>query len=426
MQDKPVIVIFTGSYPHKIEAEESFLNPEIKYVSLSFARIIIVPEFIGGNRQSLAPGIEIDESYAENYAKYRLSNRLGREAIAFSFVFRSSLLFQEILKYPLMLFSLRKLKRLLSFIVLAIRVRNWTCNFIKTKNIDLENTIFYTYWFNHISAGIGLTRKMYPRIKIVSRAHNADLYEERYQPAYIPCRHETLSALDKLFLISENGRDYLFRRYPLFAGKYEVSRLGVEDAGFLSECQKDGIFRILSCSFITAVKRPDLLLTGMRELALLRPRQKFEWYHIGDGPLRPYIEELAKKILPGNIEFHCLGRLPNNKAILFYKNNAVDVFVNVSSFEGIPVSIMEAQNCAIPVIAAGVGGTPEIVSDKVGVLLGSNPQPEEIAEAICSLLDNPELAKEKRNASRINWESNFCADKNYADFSRRLKLLLAK
>ena len=48
------------------------------------------------------------------------------------------------------------------------------------------------------------------------------------------------------------------------------------------------------------------------------------------------------------------------------------MFINLSSSEGIPVSIMEAQSFGIPVIATNVGGSGEIVVSETGVLVDEN------------------------------------------------------
>jgi len=49
--------------------------------------------------------------------------------------------------------------------------------------------------------------------------------------------------------------------------------------------------------------------------------------------------------------------LPHNDVLNYYASNPVDVFINTSSSEGLPVSIMEAMSFGIPVIATNVGGT---------------------------------------------------------------------
>lgn len=48
--------------------------------------------------------------------------------------------------------------------------------------------------------------------------------------------------------------------------------------------------------------------------------------------------------------------LGNQLVYDFYRNNDVDVFVNLSESEGIPVSIIETISFGVPVVATDVGG----------------------------------------------------------------------
>jgi len=84
---------------------------------------------------------------------------------------------------------------------------------------------------------------------------------------------------------------------------------------------------------------------------------------------------------------------------------------------------MEAQSCGIPVIATKVGGIPEIVTEKVGILLNENPSPEEIAKAMEFFIDHPEITQQMRLNSLENWENNFNAEKNFSEFAKKLKSL---
>ena len=62
-----------------------------------------------------------------------------------------------------------------------------------------------------------------------------------------------------------------------------------------------------------------------------------------------------------DIDLHLFGHLDNNEIFNMYKNNSYDYFITLSESEGLPVSIMEAISCGIPVIATAVGGITEIV-----------------------------------------------------------------
>jgi glycosyltransferase involved in cell wall biosynthesis len=145
------------------------------------------------------------------------------------------------------------------------------------------------------------------------------------------------------------------------------------------------------------------------------------WTHIGDGPLHEELQEKAKRLSSKNkkITVNFLGQKTNKEVLDFYKMNPVDLFINVSESEGIPVSIMEAASRGIPVIATDVGGTSELVDDneRVGFLLPVVVSPEEIAAKIKYYFELPKNKKEKMRTSILNkWEADFDAEKNYKDF----------
>lgn len=411
------VILFTGSYPYEAEAEHMFLDPEIGALCSNFDRVIIVPRVLAGDKRTVPAGVEVEESHALTQPV-----NLRRKSTIWSVV-RSTLFWKEPLARPRTFVQPRALKSLMGLIASADRTRKWVCDFIVRNNIDVSRSVFYTYWLDRVTSGIGLAKHQYPQLKLVSRAHGYDLYEHRHNPPYIPYRSQCLSRVDRLFLISEDGKNYISNRYPWFAPSCEVSRLGVNPPGFIASRSKDGVFRIASCSFIVSIKRLDLLLRGIQHLALSRPRQNFEWHHIGDGPLSDYIQSLAQQV-PTNLKCNFWGHLPNEEVMSFYRDNPVDLFVNASETEGISVSIMEVQSCGIPVVATAVGGTPEIVSDQNGRLVSKSPTPREIAEAIWSILEDHELAMEKRKASQQMWQDRYNADVNSRAFAKRMRSLI--
>jgi glycosyltransferase involved in cell wall biosynthesis len=108
-----------------------------------------------------------------------------------------------------------------------------------------------------------------------------------------------------------------------------------------------------------------------------------------------------------------------------YRDSPVDLFINASSTEGTPVAVMEAISCGIPVAATAVGGNPEIVSTRNGLLLSANPTPDEIASAILSIADDPAVA-EKRQGSRSTWQEKYDSKRNFQTFIATLTNLRAQ
>jgi glycosyltransferase involved in cell wall biosynthesis len=330
--------------------------------------------------------------------------------------------FPEIQNHLSILLYPSKILKLILFSSRVELTRQWITNFIKTQGIDPNNCILYSYWFDHAATGLTMVRQEFPVIRVVSRAHGYDIYEEYYYPYYWPYRSETLGNLDMLFFASDAGKNYFRDRYPEFISKFETAHLGIDDPGFISTPSDDGVFRIISCSYIVPVKRLGLLLDGIAAAARQRPEQKFEWIHFGDGKGRKSLERKIARNFPSNSRGHLLGYVPNPKIMQYYKDYPSDVFVNVSETEGgAPISIQEAISCGIPIVATSVGGNPEIVSEKNGLLLGPDPTPEEIATALLKICDNPLLSAEMRKESRRVWQESYNADVNFRSFAERLK-----
>lgn len=413
-----ILILFTNSYPYDFSTERTFLAREIPYLTTTIERIIIVPKLVRGNLLSYPSNVEIDEGFSVFYKKnIRFFLRLFLRTI------RSPYFYNEIITKPSLLIKPIKLAKLILFLGRAEITKTWTIARIDTLEKKDKKIVLYSYWFDDISMGLSLVKQEKPSIRLISRAHGYDIYEELYFPYYWPLRRDNLNALDKLFLASEDGREYFRKRYPEYQEIFETAHLGVDDPGFLSNASNDGVLRIVSCAHIVALKRIGLLLEAIALAAKLRPEQRFEWYHFGDGKERSKLQQKITRLFPPNAEGIMPGFVPNANVMLHYKTKPVDVFVNLSTTEGgAPVSIQEAISCGIPVIATNVGGNPEIVSsERNGILLDPNPTPGEVAQALLTICDNPNKVLQMREESRRLWEREYNAKNNFYTFANRLR-----
>ncbi|WP_249029413.1 glycosyltransferase [Tannockella kyphosi] len=272
--------------------------------------------------------------------------------------------------------------------------------------------ILYSYWFfSTAKLGVEINNK-YNSLFFFSRAHRYDLYEERSLIKRLPFRNLLLEECDNVLPCSENGTSYLKKKYPNFSNKIMTSLLGTLDYG-IAPYSADGKFRIVSCSRVESVKRLDKLVLALE--LLQNEYTNIEWVHIGDGTKYNKVYNLAKKRLK-NIKVSFFGALSNSDVLEFYKNNPIDLFVNVSSSEGLPVSIMEAISFGIPALATDVGGTSEIVIDNVtGKLMRDDFKNEDLFDGIkyFILSENKETKIQLRESCRNYWKENFQAEKNY-------------
>ena len=142
--------------------------------------------------------------------------------------------FQEIHNRPSILLYPSKILKLTLFSSRVELTKQWITNLIKTQQINPNDCILYSYWFDHAATGLTMVRQEFPVIRVVSRAHGYDIYEEYYYPYYWPYRRETLCELDMLFFASDAGKNYFRDRYPEFMSKFETAHLGINDPGFIS------------------------------------------------------------------------------------------------------------------------------------------------------------------------------------------------
>jgi glycosyltransferase involved in cell wall biosynthesis len=410
-----ILFLFGASYPYDAGAEQTFLDVEVQHLKHTFERVILVPRKCEGNLLPLPEGVEVDDSYASRLKEIAPSTVVKK-------TFLSSHLYNEIAFSPKLLLYPEAIKRLLAFLVGAQLTRNWVVDWFLRNGETPEECLFYTYWFDQGAYGIGLAKEACPDLKLVSRVHGYDLYEEfYYRPPYWPRRRAALSLVDRLFPDSEAGLTYLNERYPEFDSVYELALLGVPNSGFTTPASTDGVFRIVSCSMLEPVKRIDLLIEGIAHAAKTRPDQRFEWRHFGNGKRRTELQELANRMFTPNATADLPGYSTKADLMRYYEQNPVDVFINVSATEGTPVAVMEAISCGIPVIATSVGGNVEIVSERNGLLINGNPKPEQIGHALLTFWEDRDARLLMRQGSRKIWQERYNADANFQAFAERLE-----
>ena len=149
--------------------------------------------------------------------------------------------------------------------------------------------------------------------------------------------------------------------------------------------------------------------------------QKFIWYHLGSGESLEMLNSKASAALQNtNVQFCFKGEISNSEVYNFFKDQPVDLFLNVSEAEGIPVSIMEAQSFGIPVLATAVGSNHEIVNNENGYIIDVKINPEELAQLFYKISCDGENLYLKRAMSHANWKACFDAEINYKSFTSDL------
>jgi len=87
-----------------------------------------------------------------------------------------------------------------------------------------------------------------------------------------------------------------------------------------------------------------------------------------------------------------------------------DVFVLPSYYEALPLGVLEAMACGVPVVATSVGGIPDVIENRVNGLLVAPGQPDALARAIVTLLTDHALRSRLREAARSDVRKQFSTE----------------
>lgn len=279
--------------------------------------------------------------------------------------------------------------------------------------------VIYSYWFfDNAYFALKLCQKYQLTDAVcVSRAHGYDLYEYRNRFDYIPLRRYVLEQMDRVYACSDDGRQYLARRYPQYADKITTAFLGCADYGEQPCRHTKNALKLISCSSVIPLKRVSRIAQCAALLA--KSGVRVEWTHVGGGELLGELRAFAEKPHE-NLKVVLTGAIPNRQLMELYRSGYFDVFVNVSETEGLPISIMEAISFGIPVIATDVGGSSEIVSHgENGLLIEKNFSDRTLVDALARIAAADAQAPdyiEMRRAARGCFEQRFQYDINIGRF----------
>jgi glycosyltransferase involved in cell wall biosynthesis len=183
-------------------------------------------------------------------------------------------------------------------------------------------------------------------------------------------------------------------------------------------------------------RRPDTLRVGMvarmnahyknhagflRIAAQIHQRMpNVEFLLVGDGPLRPELEQQAAALgLSGSAIF--LGDRRDIPAVVA----SMDVAVLTSNSESLSNVILEAMAARLPVVAYNVGGNAELVNDQRGALVTAGNE-KEFVDVIQRILSNAHLREQQGSNACGFVEENFTLDRVRGRYEDLYLTLLAK
>lgn len=210
----------------------------------------------------------------------------------------------------------------------------------------------------------------------------------------------TLKKATLIAAISKSNKELIVKKYQLDEDKIRHSPLGIKFPSLKKPLFKKKSFKLLYVGRLEKRKGIQELINALPEI--LRKNNLIKVDIVGNdcyqAPGNIGYFEYFKKIVPPefqkNVKFH--GFLPDDKLQKFYKD--CDVFIAPSQYESFGLIFLEAMSYGKPVIGTHVGGIPEIVNNKVGLLIKVN-NPKAISGAVLKSFADDKLREKLGNAA---------------------------
>jgi glycosyltransferase involved in cell wall biosynthesis len=405
---KPMKTLIVLSKQFPFGHKEQYIAHELIYLSRRFDRVIIYPHEHFKSHD--IAGYELPD----NCESADLNDRLPRIAKWLPTVDFLGLYVREFFQGKTKLWWLKNTRKFFATWLTQSAMAAGLKEFILKRGLDQKDIVYYSYWFSTSAVCLSILKQQGVIPGFVCRAHALDLYHEDWKSpdhniVSLPFRFFKQRNVSKIFPISNHGLSYLLKTVP--SDKLERRYLGVFDYGLNPDSKSADELVVVSCSGVDERKRIHLI-----GYALSRLNRKARWIHFGDGPLK---QQAIDSVTSNEVVLEYRGHTANSEIRQFYATNHVDLFVNVSSSEGLPVAIMESMAHGIPAIGVRDYGTSEIVVDGyTGVLLSADFSQDDLVNAFRHFIDTPNL--EYRVNARRHYEEFFNADKNYTAFAHEL------
>ncbi len=276
-------------------------------------------------------------------------------------------------------------------------------------------------------------------VPYVVTLHGSDVHTLGLDPAYQPVVKHTIENADAVTAVSnflkrkaheELGIDREIKVIPNFIDVEQFKHLNgtrlMVESGCVSVRKEEEAKELdpeakilLHASNFRKVKRVVEMIEIMRIVADHYPNVRL--IIAGDGPTRIEVERKIEALdLCDNV--HLLGVKSNMQEIMC----SADAFLLNSTLEGMPLVLLEAMSCSLPVVTTPAGGIPELVRPNKDGVVTEGFEIDEYAQAVIELLDDDALRVKIGKAGRKRVEESFSADDIVTEYENVFKQVIGE
>jgi glycosyltransferase involved in cell wall biosynthesis len=254
------------------------------------------------------------------------------------------------------------------------------------------------------------------RIRLASTQHGMpESIGANRNPKYILLHKLNISLSMKSFkrviAVSGDIRDILIHKYGFPVNQITVIHNGTDIPEESPEKRERARFIIGSMGRMFPVKDYPLMVEIAREV--YRETDKIRFELAGDGPDMARVRDLLERYRLGDV-FLLRGFVEDPAG--FYRD--LDIYLNTSLHEGIPMSVLEAMSHGIPVIAPNVGGLKEMMEDGNEGYLVDGRDPKTFARKCLRLYGDRLLRQSMGSSARKKVEKEFTNDGMAREYHR--------
>ncbi len=257
-------------------------------------------------------------------------------------------------------------------------------------------------------------RRWRPRIIHTYHGHSLTGYfAGRTARFYLQVERVLARFTDVLLAVSDEVRDDLVGLGVAPASKFRVMPLGFDLTPFSADSDREQRRRAVRESW--GVDESEVLITLIARLVPIKRVDRFlavaqrvgalpgvRFAIVGDGELRDRLTSSANATALGD-QLVWAGFRRDIPDVCF----ASDVVMLTSDNEGTPVSLIEAQAAAVPVVATDVGGMRSVVRDGESGFVAAPEAVDELAARLRQLVEEPELRRQMGELGRAHATARF-------------------
>jgi colanic acid/amylovoran biosynthesis glycosyltransferase len=259
------------------------------------------------------------------------------------------------------------------------------------------------------SLSLGLMMGILTGLPVSCTVHAFDIFTR--SPASLKMR---LAKCKFIASISKFNIEYLRKICSsTIADLCHVVHCGIDPEKFSSVSRQPESGRIISVCRLSPKKGLDI---AVRICAKLRDNNvKFQYEIVGDGPQRQNLEDLIERLdLADKVKL--LGAMSNDPLTELFSRTSVFLMPCVKTadgdMDGIPVAMMEAMSCEVPVVSTNISGIPEIVEDGITGRLAPENDVDSLVQILTELLEDMDKIERFGKAGRERVIKDFSISEN--------------